>query len=86
MNNKDQIPVLFSKYGTLAVRISGRERDAHEATVIVGEERFSIPITKTWGFSFEIKKLREFLETKVTGRIQTRFNGPGDIIMKILSD
>ena len=85
MDNKE-ICTLFSKYGTLSVQASGREIEAKEATISVGDVSFSISLKPVFGFINEIKQLRTTLENNCKARIQTQYLAPGKINLKLLSD
>lgn len=86
MNNKEKIAALFSRYGILAIQVTGREIEAKEAIITIGDEKLSVPIKPVFGFNLEIRELKELLESKLRAHIQTQFHGPGDVILKMLSD
>ena len=87
MNTTEKIAALFSQYGVLAIQVLGREIDAKEATITIGDEKLSVPIKPVLGFSIEVRELREMLEeSNISSRIQTQFHGPGSVILKMLSD
>lgn len=86
MNNKEKIAALFSRYGILAIQVSGREIEAKEAVITIGDEKLSVPIKPVIGFSIKTHELLDLLESELKAHIQTQFRGPGDVILKMLSD
>ena len=86
MNTTEKIAALFSQYGVLAIQVLGREIDAKEATITIGDEKLSVPIKPVLGFSIEVRELREMLESNSTGRIQTQFQGLGSVILRKIAE
>ena len=86
MDNKTEICKLFSRYGTLAIQISGKENEAREAIISIGDVNFSVPLKPVFGFTTETKFLRETLEKEFNARVQTQILAPGKIRLKLLSD